>query len=357
MSDSRVILLAPRFDEPADDRACVARSLAYAYASEGVEVFVICPVGASKPSVEIRPGIDIRRLSVPRCDDSAFAIRAIGAAWEIERRHPIAAIECVDSAAVTIACKFAAIAGLLASPVVHVRVHAACGDRDACADAMADAVRAFMPSSNAGVDIDMLSLPRLDNLWRAPRVDACVMAIPTSLPQARHAELANAFGESGLADKDWVLAAVGFGGRWILSAQDQCGGGGKDCVVLVGDDPTVFPAVGMQAIAAGSLALIAEDSPLAAHVPAHLRSTVVYAGKSGLIEAMKRVACATPDQRLAWARQLQASVFPTRAAELVTRTRSFWRSLHSRRNPAAIAAAWRLAEGNPSDSPLLEACR
>lgn len=356
MSDTRVLLITPRFDEVADDAAASARTLAHAYADAGAKVFVLCPATMPRPAVEIRPGIEIRRIDVPRREVGAFATRAIAAALEIERRHSLRAIECVQAAELTIACKFAAAAGLLAAPIVHVRVAAAVDARDECADAIADAVHTLASAFTRREDAESVSLPMGEARWGAPAAKGPVFAIPTLIAESRHAEIVEAVDEAAVGQSSWTLAAATAGGRWIVADGERGSSvDGGECVVIVGSDSSVFPAVGLQAIGSGFLALIDAASPLADRVPAELGRLLVYRGRGGLVAALRRVAGVSAAQRRDWMQQLRAGVAGVSHAELLAKKRASWAAIRPGFDSAAARQAWRLAEGGGSlVSPVLQ---
>lgn len=356
MSETHVLLMTPRFDEVADDTAASARALARAYADAGAMVSVLCPATTPRPSVEIRPGIEIRRIDAPRREVGAFATRAIAAAWEIERRRGLRAIECVQAAELAIACKFAAAAGLLAAPVVHVRVAAAVDARDECADAIADAVHTLAPAFTGRGDARCVALPMGEERWRAPAAKGPVFAIPTLIAESRHAEIVVAMEDAGVGREGWTLAAATAGGRWIPAGGARGGGEGGACVVIVGSDSNVFPAVGLQAIGSGFLALIDAGSPLADRVPAELRQSLVYRGRGELVVALKRVVAASAAQRRDWVQQLRAGMAGSSAVELLAMKRASWAAIRPGFDGAAARQAWRLAEGGGSSlvSPVLQ---
>lgn len=176
-----------------------------------------------------------------------------------------------------------------------------------------------------------------------------MFAIPTLIAESRHAEIVGAMEEAAVGRAGWTLAAATAGGRWIAS--DGARGGGE-CVVIVGSDSNVFPAVGLQAIGSGFLALIDAASPLADRVSAELGRSLVYRGREGLVAALKRVATASAAERRDWMRQLRAEMAGSSHVELLAKKRAGWAAIRPGFDPAAVRQAWRLAEGGGSSLVL-----
>lgn len=352
MSTLATVIITPHFDEPSDDRAMAARALAAAWSSEGVRTTVICPETALPPT--LRPGamLEIQRVELPRGENASFCVRAMIDAWHRERRRPLVAIHCVDDARSLIAAKFASMAGLVAAPVVHVRVGVAADERDAAADALADGVMVFSGATSERDDAAIMSLPALPRLWTPPAA-ARVFAIATTIAEARHRDIAAALAASGAAAQGWSIAASGPNARWILTdaAAADSEGSACECVAIIPDGPA-FPAVALQSIGRGGLAIVHAESPLASALPSWLRDQIVYSDVASLSTVMRRVATATAAARGVW-QQALASALVVSASSFVQQSRRFWRELRRTHDAAAVARIWKLVEREAEPGPLL----
>ena len=352
MSTLATVIITPHFDEPSDDRAMAARALAAAWSSEGVRTTVICPETALTPTLRSGAMLEIQRVELPRGENASFCVRAMIDAWHRERRRPLAAIHCVDDARSLIAAKFASMAGLVSASVVHVRVGAAADEREAAADALADGVMAFAEPFANREDAALMSMPALPRLWRAPAASR-VFAIPTTVTEARHRDIAAALAASGATAQGWSIAAAGPNGRWILAdaAAASADGSEGECVTIVTDGP-VYPAVALQSIGRGGLAIVHAESPLASALPSWLRDQIVYSDVASLASVMRRVATATAAGRGVW-QQALASALVVSASSFVQQSRRFWRELRRTHDAAAVARVWKLVEREAEPGPLL----
>jgi hypothetical protein len=301
--------------------------------------------------------LEIHRLETPRQEQATFCVRALIDAWHRERRRALVAIHCIDDSRSAIAAKFASLAGLVSAPVVDVRVARATAEHDATADTMADGVMVFASGFSTRRDEVQMSLPALPRLWQAPAA-AKVFAVATTIAEARHREIAAALAESGAASQGWSIAAAGPNGRWILADAGAAGADGSvaECVIVVpGGD--VFPAVAIQSIARGCLALVHAESPLAPMLPAWLREQIVYRDGASLARVMRRVVTATSAARGVW-QQALVGVFAVSPSSFVQQSRRFWQGLRREHDTAAVARMWKLIEGEAElCPPLLEASR
>ncbi|MBY0113784.1 MAG: hypothetical protein K2Y21_13270 [Phycisphaerales bacterium] len=352
MSTLATVIITPHFDEPSDDRAMAARAIAAAWSSEGVRTTVICPETALAPALRPGPMLEVQRVEPPRREDVSFCVRAMIDAWHRERRRPLVAIHCVDDARSVLAAKFASLAGLVSAPVVHVRVGAEANEREAAADALADGVMVFAEAFASREDAALMSMPAMPRLSRPPAA-ARVFAIPTTIPEARHRDVAAALAASGAIAQGWSIAASGPNGRWILAdaAAASVTGSEGDCVTIVTDGP-VFPAVALQSIGRGGLAIVHADSPLATALPVWLREQIIYRDVASLASAMRRVATATTAARGVW-QQALASALVVSASSFVQQSRRFWRELRRRHDTAAVERMWKLMEREAVPGPLL----
>lgn len=352
MSELATVIITPHFDEPSDDRAMAARAIASAWSSEGIRTTVICPETALTPAIRTAPMLEIRRLEIPRQEHATFCVRAMIDAWHRERRRPLVAIHCVDDSRSVIAAKFASLAGLVSAPVVDIRVGTAADEHDATADALADGVMAFATAFSDRRDAVLMSLPALPRLWQVPAA-ARVFAVATTIAEPRHREIAAALAESGAASQGWSIAASGPNGRWILADAAAAGtdGSAGECVTVVSSGD-VFPAVAIQSIARGCLALIHAESPLAPMLPAWLREQIVYRDVASLASVMRRVATATSAARGVWQQALM-NALAVSPSSFVQQSHRFWRDLRRTHDTAAVARMWNLIEREADLAPLL----
>lgn len=359
--DGTVVLVSRAFDAPADGAALAAKSLARAYAEQGLRVRVLCELGeVPRPGVEWAGSMCVVRLAPPHESAAGFAVRAAQHACELAGGGDVLAVECVDEPACVIAMRAAMVAGAISARLVSVVTRDRMDD-ELCATAcrLADETHVFRPlrAHDDRARTRQVLLPFVEGVWKPPSGVGRAFVMPSAAAGATHRMVADAFATSGLLRSGWAVVAIGPTGRWMVSARgDDDDASDKrradegdrhdaaDAVIIAVGDDGRDPVAARLAMAAGCRAVVSDASVLAWALPESLRDAAMYreGDAHSLALAMRRAAEGDPTG--AWstaAAQLRSAA----SAERVVRERAAWWSAAGRGvDRRAVRAAWHEAE-------------